>query len=150
MADIKSPEERSRNMRAIHNKDTRPEVYLRKLLFSRGLRYRKNVPQIPGHPDMYLAKYRTAIFVHGCFWHHHKGCKYAYMPKTRQDFWQHKFEANVMRDVAVRSEIAASGIRQITIWECTIRNMRKDTDMERKIVSDLLAFLEGPTDSMEV
>lgn len=69
MADIKSPEERSRNMRAIRSKDTKPEVYLRKLLFAQGLRYRKNVSQIPGHPDMYLAKYRTAIFVHGRFWH---------------------------------------------------------------------------------
>ena len=76
MADIKSPAERSRNMRAIRSRDTKPEVYLRKLLFARGLRYRKNVRHIPGHPDMYLAKYRAAIFVHGCFWHRHEGCRY--------------------------------------------------------------------------
>ena len=93
MADIKSPEERSRNMRAIRSKDTKPEVYLRKLLFAQGLRYRKNVSQIPGHPDMYLAKYRTGIFVHGRFWHRHEGCKYAYMPKSRTEFWQKKFIA---------------------------------------------------------
>ena len=150
MADIKSPEERSRNMRAIHSKDTKPEVYLRKLLFSRGLRYRKNVQRVSGHPDLYLAKYRTAIFVHGCFWHRHEGCKYAYTPKSRQDFWQHKFEANVKRDAAVREELAASGIRWITIWECTIRNMRKSPEKEREVVSDVLSFLEGTTYSLEL
>lgn len=82
MTDIKSPEERSRNMAAIRSKDTKPEVYLRKLLFAQGYRYRKNYKKIPGHPDIYLPKYRTAIFVHGCFWHRHQGCKYAYMPKA--------------------------------------------------------------------
>ena len=98
MADIKSPEERSRNMRAIRSKDTKPEIYLRKLLFAQGLRYRKNVQKLPGSPDMYLAKYRTAIFVHGCFWHRHQGCKYAYMPKSRTEFWVEKFDINVSRD----------------------------------------------------
>ena len=150
MADIKSPEERSRNMRAIHSKDTKPEVYFRKLLFARGLRYRKNVQRIPGHPDLYLAKYQTAIFIHGCFWHRHEGCKYAYTPKSRQDFWQHKFESNVKRDAAVREELATSGIRWIIIWECTIRNMRKTPEKEREVVSDVMAFLKGTTYSMEL
>ena len=90
MADIKSPEERSRNMSAIRSKDTEPEVYLRKLLLSEGLRYRKNVRNLPGCPDMYLARYNTAIFVHGCYWHRHEGCKYAYEPKSRWDFLQEK------------------------------------------------------------
>lgn len=75
MADVKSPDARSKNMSAIRSKDTKPEVYLRKKLFSLGYRYRKNVSSVPGHPDIYLAKYHTAIFVHGCFWHHHKKCK---------------------------------------------------------------------------
>ena len=83
MADIKSPEDRSRNMAAIRNKDTKPEIYLRNLLFAEGYRYRKNYAKIPGHPDIYLPKYKTAIFVHGCFWHRHQGCKYAYMPKKQ-------------------------------------------------------------------
>ena len=88
MTDIKSPEERSRNMAAIRSKDTKPEVYLRKLLFAQGYRYRKNYKKIPGHPDIYLPKYRTAIFVHGCFWHRHQGCKYAYMPYSNIEFWK--------------------------------------------------------------
>ena len=92
--DIKSPEERSKNMAAIHSKNTKPEIYFRKLLFARGYRYSLNSKNIPGHPDVYLRKYNTAIFVHGCFWHRHNGCKYAYMPKSREDFWAEKFETN--------------------------------------------------------
>ena len=86
--DIKSPEERSKNMAAIHSKNTKPEVYFRKLLFAQGYRYSLNSKNIPGHPDIYLKKYNTAIFVHGCFWHRHEGCKYAYMPKSRAEFWE--------------------------------------------------------------
>ena len=97
MADIKSPEERSRNMSAIRSKDTKPELYLRKLLFAEGLRYRKNVERIPGCPDMFLAKYHTAVFVHGCYWHRHYGCKYAYTPISRIDFWQNKFNSYIIR-----------------------------------------------------
>ena len=81
--DIKSPEERSKNMSAIRSRDTKPEVYFRKLLFAQGYRYRLNAKTVPGHPDIYLKKYNTAIFVHGCFWHRHPGCKYTYMPKSR-------------------------------------------------------------------
>ena len=116
MADIKSPEERSRNMRAIHSRDTKPELYLRKLLFAEGLRYRKNVQKLPGCPDMYFARYHTAVFVHGCFWHRHEGCRYAYIPKSRVEFWQKKFEANVRRDAVVREELATMKIRQLIIW----------------------------------
>ena len=82
MADIVSPEQRSKNMAAIRSKNTKPEVYLRKLLFAQGFRYRIAAKNVPGHPDMFLRKYNTAIFVHGCFWHHHKGCRYAYNPKS--------------------------------------------------------------------
>ena len=99
--DIKSPEERSKNMAAIHSKNTKPEIYFRKLLFSQGYRYSLNSGKIPGHPDIYLRKYNTAIFVHGCFWHRHSGCRYAYMPKSKVEFWQKKFEANVNRDLVV-------------------------------------------------
>ncbi|MDO5116342.1 MAG: very short patch repair endonuclease, partial [Synergistaceae bacterium] len=96
MTDILSREQRSRNMAAITGRDTRPEIFFRKKLFARGFRYRKNVLNIFGHPDIYLAKYRTAIFVNGCFWHRHQGCVYSYMPKSRIDFWTAKFEANVV------------------------------------------------------
>lgn len=103
MTDIVSAEERSRNMAAIRNRDTKPEVYLRKLLFVRGYRYRIAAKSVPGHPDIFLRKYNTAIFVHGCFWHRHQGCKYAYTPKSRVEFWQKKFDDNVRRDRIVQS-----------------------------------------------
>lgn len=148
MADIKSPEERSRNMSAIRSRDTKPEVYLRKLLFAEGLRYRKNVRSLPGCPDMYLARYHTAIFVHGCYWHRHEGCKYAYMPKSRVSFWQNKFDANVRRDETVRKELTAMNIRCLTVWECTLRGIKKDQDRQKALVSEICLFLNG-TDSIK-
>lgn len=105
MADIVSAEERSRNMAAIRNRDTKPEVYLRKLLFARGYRYRIADRSVPGHPDIFLRRYNTAIFVHGCFWHRHRECKYAYTPKSRVEFWQKKFDDNVRRDRIVQKEL---------------------------------------------
>ena len=96
--DNKSPEERSRNMAAIRSKNTKPEIYFRKLLHAQGYRYSLNSKTVLGHPDIYLRKYNTAIFIHGCFWHRHSNCKYAYMPKSRVEFWQNKFEANAKRD----------------------------------------------------
>ena len=130
--DIKSPEERSRNMAAIRSKDTRPEIYFRKLLFAQGYRYSLNSKKIPGHPDIYLRKYNTAIFIHGCFWHRHSGCKYAYMPKSRVEFWQKKFEANVKRDYIVRMELRDKGIKCLIVWECTVKKMKKNIgDCER-------------------
>ena len=124
--DIKSLEERSKNMAAIHSKNTKPEIYLRKLLFARGYRYGVNSKSVPGHPDIYMKKYNTAIFVHGCFWHRHEGCKYAYMPKSKVEFWQKKFDTNVKRDKTVRKELLELKIKQLIIWECTIKKMKKD------------------------
>ena len=102
MEDIVSVEQRSRNMAAIRSRDTKPEVYLRKLLFVKGYRYRIADKTVPGHPDIFLRKYNTAIFVHGCFWHRHQNCKYAYTPKSRVEFWQKKFDDNVKRDEIVQ------------------------------------------------
>lgn len=150
MADIKSPEERSRNMSAIHGKDTKPELYLRKLLFAEGLRYRKNVQKLPGCPDMYFAKYNAAVFVHGCFWHRHEGCRYTYMPKSRTEFWQNKFDANVRRDKVVHDALAEKGIRYLIVWECTIRSMKKDRFIERTVLSDILSFLKGAEKALEL
>ncbi len=137
MADIKSSSQRSLNMAKIRSKDTGPEVYIRKLLFSRGYRYRKNVGSIPGHPDIWLAKYNVAIFVHGCFWHRHEGCKYAYIPKSRVDFWSDKFEKNIARDKVVREQLLSQGIRLAVIWECTVNKMRRDSLCEGE-AGDLL------------
>lgn len=141
MADIKTVEERSRNMSAIRSKDTKPEVFLRKLLFSQGYRYRKNYSRIPGHPDIYLPKYRTAIFVHGCFWHRHKGCKFAYVPKSNVDFWERKFQENVLRDSVVKAELQERGIKCLIVWECTIKRMLNSDDIERQIIRQCASFL---------
>lgn len=139
--DIKSPEERSKNMAAIHSKNTKPEIYLRKLLFAKGYRYRVNSKSVPGHPDIYMKKYNTVIFVNGCFWHRHEGCKYAYMPKSRIEFWQKKFDANMKRDETVRKELAELKIKQIIVWECTVKKMGKDNVYRDKILGQITDFL---------
>lgn len=147
--DIKSPEERSRNMAAIHSKNTKPEVWFRKQLFAKGYRYSLNTNKVPGHPDIYLRKYNTAIFVHGCFWHRHPGCKYAYMPKSRVEFWQKKFETNVKRDQEVQKELYNQGIKCLIIWECTIKKMKKDYDLYEKNMNIVAAFLKNKEYSFE-
>ena len=139
--DIKSPSERSKNMAAIHSRNTKPEVYLRKLLFARGYRYGLNSKTVPGHPDIYLKKYNTAIFVNGCFWHRHEGCKYAYMPKSRVEFWQKKFESNIKRDLKVKQELADMKVKQLVVWECTIKKMQKDKELENEMVRKIEKFL---------
>ena len=98
MTDVLNKEQRHRNMAAIHGKNTKPEILVRKFLFSRGFRYRLNHPRLPGHPDLVLRKYRTVIFVNGCFWHGHENCKYFRLPKTNIDFWQKKIERNKERE----------------------------------------------------
>ena len=108
-------EERSKNMAAIRSKNTKPEIILRKWLFSKGLRFRLNVSYIPGHPDIFLRKYNTAIFVHGCFWHRHGGCKYAYTPKSRLEFWENKFKKNIERDQKVRTELYQVNIKCLIV-----------------------------------
>ena len=150
MADIKSPEERSMNMAKIRSKDTKPEVWLRKQLFERGYRYRKNVNNVPGHPDLWLAKYHTAVFVHGCFWHRHEGCKYAYMPKSREEFWTKKFQRNQERDKTVRAELQGVGVKTLIIWECTVKNMRKDPEISADVMRTIDVFLTSNVCYMEV
>lgn len=118
--DIKSKEARSYNMSRIRSTDTSPEVTLRKYLFSRGLRYRKNVRSLPGTPDLVFPKYRTVVFVHGCFWHRHPGCRYATTPATNTEFWNQKFQDNIERDRKVVSELSDLGWNIITVWECFV------------------------------
>ena len=145
-----TPEERSKNMAAIHNKNTKPEVYIRKLLFSQGYRYRIGSPNIEGHPDIYMAKYNTAIFVNGCFWHRHAGCKYAYTPKSRVEFWTKKFSANIQRDATVRERLKQKHVKCLTIWECTIKRMKKDVDTEKEILKKIEEFLNSKEEYFEV
>lgn len=148
--DIKSPEERSKNMAAIHSKNTKPEIYLRKLLFARGYRYGVNSKSVPGHPDIYLKKYNTAIFVHGCFWHRHEGCKYAYMPKSRVEFWGKKFDANVNRDEIVRKELLDKKVKVVIVWECTINRMKKNEKFRKEKLSQLENYLKNEKYSLEI
>ena len=148
--DIKSPEERSKNMAAIHSKNTKPEIYLRKLLFARGYRYGVNSKSVPGHPDIYMRKYNTAIFVHGCFWHRHEGCKYAYMPRSRVEFWQKKFDANIKRDDCVRKELMRKKVKVVIVWECTIKKMKKDEEFREDKLHQLEDYLQNEQYSLEI
>ena len=141
MADIKSAEARSKNMAAIKSRDTGPELYLRKMLFSKGYRYRLGEKHIPGHPDLWLKKYNTAIFVHGCYWHRHKNCKYAYTPHSRIEFWNSKFEANVNRDKEVLNRLSSQGIKCVVVWECTIKRMQKDPSVCNDVIMQIVGFL---------
>lgn len=148
--DIKSKEARSKNMSAIRSKDTKPEIYLRKLLFAEGFRYRISEKTIPGHPDIFLRRYNTAIFVHGCFWHRHPGCKYAYTPKSRVEFWQKKFEDNIRRDAVVKAGLQENKIKCLVVWECTIKQMMKSPQFKGQIMTDICSFIASDCMKMEI
>ena len=111
-------------MSRIRNKGTKPEVTLRKALFARGFRYRVNVGTLPGKPDIVLPRYKTVIFVHGCFWHGHPGCKYAYTPKSNTEFWVNKISGNRERDAVVKRKLEESGWKVIVVWECEIKHVK--------------------------
>ena len=121
MSDKLTPEKRSWNMSRIKGKDTKIEVEVRKYLFSKGYRFRKNDKRYPGTPDIVLPKYHVAIFVHGCFWHRHEGCKDATTPKTRTEFWLEKFDKNVKNDQIKQEKLRELGWKVIVIWECEIK-----------------------------
>ena len=144
--DIKSPQERSENMRRIKGKNTKPEVYIRLMLYHEGFRYRKNYSGIYGHPDLYLKKYNTAIFVNGCFWHHHEGCKYATTPKTRIEAWAKKFADNKKRDQRVKDQLLKDGTKVLVIWECTVKKMHKDDAFKAQMLDAIIEFLESDTE----
>lgn len=150
MADIKSEAARSQNMAKIKGKDTKPEIYLRSLLFRNGYRFRKNATGIAGHPDLWLRKYNTAIFVHGCFWHRHDGCKYTYTPKSRTDFWSKKFEENKRRDQKTQQELLRENIKCLVIWECTIKNMMKSKEYETSLLNAIAWFLKSESKLLEL
>ena len=121
MADTISKERRSWNMSRIRGADTKPEVLVRSWLFRDGFRFRKNDRRLPGAPDVVLPRYKVVIFVNGCFWHRHRGCRYAYMPKSRIDFWTKKFAQNTVNDKLNRDRLEAMGWKVITIWECELK-----------------------------
>ncbi len=122
-------------MSRIHGSDTSLEIEVRKYLYHRGYRYRKNQKTLPGKPDIVLKKYRTVIFINGCFWHHHNNCKYAYIPKTNIDFWNNKFSKNIANDKKHARQLRKMGYHVLTIWEC---RLKKDFNKEMKRVTKLL------------
>ncbi len=150
MADTVTPAQRRRNMQRIKGKDTVPELFVRKLLFQEGYRYRLHSKKIPGHPDIWLGKYNTAIFVHGCFWHRHRACKYAYTPKTRVDFWMNKFQKNIERDEAIKNMLEKKGVRTIIIWECSINRIKKSSEETRLFLEQINRFLNSSEHNLEL
>ena len=124
----KVSEQRSRNMSAIKSKNTKPEIRVRKVLHSMGYRFRLHSKDLPGSPDIVLPKYKTVIFVHGCFWHRHENCKYASTPKTRKEFWNKKFTENKKRDSEIQEKIKILDWRSVVIWECETKNIENLTD----------------------
>ena len=150
MADIKTPQQRSINMSHIRGMNTKPEEYIRKLLYAKGYRYRKNYKGVEGKPDIWIPKYKTAIFVNGCFWHRHKDCKYAYLPKSRIEFWNEKFRNNIERDNAVQKILINSGVHIIIIWECTIKRMAKDSAMKGNVLEIIEDFIASDNQMLEI
>lgn len=112
-------------MRQVSATDTKPEIAIRRFLYANGFRYRKNFKKIAGKPDLFILKYRVAIFIHGCFWHGHPGCKHASFPKSNRDYWINKITGNINRDIKNIQTLTESGIRSIVIWECEINTIGK-------------------------
>ena len=125
--DIFTKEKRSEIMSKIKSKDSTIELIVRKYLFAQGIRYRKNDKRYPGKPDIVIPKYKTIIFVHGCFWHSHANCKYAYKPKTRTGFWTLKISSNVERDERNKMALENMGFKVLTVWECELINKPEET-----------------------
>ncbi len=128
--DVHDKKTRSYNMSRIKGKNTKPEEIVRKYLFSKGFRYRKNDKRLPGTPDIVLPKYKTVIFVNGCFWHGHKDCRYFVVPKTNTDFWLNKINTNIERDKCKQETLKELGWNVIVVWECELKSQTKETTLE--------------------
>lgn len=140
--DIVSEEKRSYIMSKIHSKDTKAELVVRKALFARGFRYRIHDKRLPGKPDIVLPKYKTVIFVNGCFWHGHEHCKYYRLPKSHKEYWSNKIKGNKQRDIKNNILLKEMGWFVITAWECSIRGKSKE-DIEAfidKIIRQMLSL----------
>jgi DNA mismatch endonuclease (patch repair protein) len=126
--DVHDKKTRSYNMSQIKDKDTKPEEIVRKYLFSKGFRYRKNDQRLNGKPDIVLPRYKTCIFVNGCFWHKHEGCKYFVWPKNNSEFWRNKIESNAKHDSLIYKQLENKGWHIIVIWECELKpKVREET-----------------------
>lgn len=142
--DVKSVESRSYNMSRIGGKNTKPEEQVRKYLFGQGFRYRKNDSRLPGKPDIVLPKYKTALFVNGCFWHKHEGCRYFVWPKSNTAYWENKIKRNVERDAQVLAKLENDGWNAIVVWECQLKKAKFEDTMKR-LVLDITKKCETST-----
>lgn len=136
MTDTFSSEKRSEIMSKISAKETKPEILVRKFLFANGLRYRKNVKSLPGSPDIVLPKYKTIVFVHGCFWHGHD-CKAAKLPETRKEFWTDKIGKNKQRDQNNYEKLLSEGWKVLIVWQCTLKNKTLQSERLEKLVLEI-------------
>jgi DNA mismatch endonuclease (patch repair protein) len=138
MTDVHSKEIRSFNMSKIKGKDTKPELLVRKFLHRKGFRYRIHAKDLPGKPDIVLPKYKTIIFVHGCFWHGHEGCKYYVIPKTKSDWWLNKINSTIAKDATNKEFLTSNGWNVIEIWECELGKTQREKTLE-----DLLSSFQN-------
>lgn len=141
--DVLSREKRSQIMASVKSSDTKPEMLVRRYLHAHGFRYGLHNRKLPGSPDIVLRKYKTVIFINGCFWHGHEGCKYYRLPKSNIEFWQTKIERNRQRDVETIEALKAKGWRVITIWECELRNIAQRGETLIQLVKDIKGDLKS-------
>lgn len=143
----RKPMTRSQMMGAVHSEDTKPEVVVRRALFKAGFRYRLHRRDLPGTPDIFVQKYGVAVFVNGCFWHQH-GCKLTSRPKSNADFWNEKFNNNIVRDIKTQHQLSLMGIRVAVVWECSLR---KDASVSADLVLErLMNFIKGDEETIEL
>ncbi|MCI7645116.1 MAG: DNA mismatch endonuclease Vsr [Bacteroidales bacterium] len=135
MADVLSKEQRQKCMSHIKSKNTKPEVLVRRFLFANGFRFRLHQKGLPGKPDIVLPKYKTVIFINGCFWHGHSDCKYATIPETNHDFWSEKISGNMERDEITFSSLEKMGWRVMIIWQCELKPKTKDRTLQKLITA---------------
>lgn len=135
MTDVHKPDVRSYNMSQIKGKNTKPEIVVRKFLFSKGLRFRLHDKNLPGKPDLIFPKYKTVVFVNGCFWHMHQNCKYFSVPKTKTEWWLEKLRGNRSRDILNYHLLKEKGWKVITFWECYLKEGRRDEKLSLLLAS---------------
>lgn len=131
MTDVHDKATRSYNMSQIRSKDTKPELIVRKFLFSHGFRYRLHDKKLPGRPDIVLPKYKTVIFVNGCFWHGHENCKYFVLPKTKINWWHDKINKTIQNDIDYKNELESNGWKILTIWECQLKPYEREKTLTK-------------------
>ena len=150
MADTVSKAKRSEIMSHIKGKETEPEIIVRKYLFSRGIRYRKNVKKLPGTPDIVLSKYKTVVLVNGCFWHGHQSCRPAHLPSTNLNYWEKKIADNIERDKRKRQELEKLGYKVLVVWQCQLKTKVIRNNLE-KLYNDIVngdSRIQSTTESM--